>query len=146
MESARPTSADPVTLMSIAALCAVLGLALFNSRLVIEMSRVDFLVVTCFLGGWAATMTGRAIAKTWRPYWHVVFYMALLAAVVRWVHWALFQGTLRSLQYYLVDFVVVLACASLGYRLVRAYQMSTQYRWLYRRSGPFGWARATGNS
>jgi uncharacterized protein (DUF2249 family) len=26
-----------------------------------------------------------------------------------------------------------------GYRYTRATQMTTQYRWLYERNGPFGW-------
>ena len=28
-----------------------------------------FLLITVIMGGWAAWMTGRAIALTWRPFW-----------------------------------------------------------------------------
>jgi hypothetical protein len=33
-----------------------------------EVSIWQFLFVTCLLGGWAAWMTGKACASTWRPY------------------------------------------------------------------------------
>ena len=49
------------------------------------------------------------MALTWRPVWHVVAYLLLLAGVVRFIHIALFDGTLLSLHYYLVDAAVVLA-------------------------------------
>jgi hypothetical protein len=146
MDEATLRSSGLVALIACAALAGVVVLAIIHPPLIIELSTVDFVVVTCLLGGWAATMTGRAIASTWRPYWHVVFYAVMLALVVRWVHWALFQGTLNSLHYYLVDFVVLASLASLGYRTVRTYQMTTQYRWLYERRGPFGWARVSDNS
>lgn len=145
MDAASLRASGLQAIIALLALAGVLVLALIDPRAVIELSTVDFIVVTCLIGGWAATMTGRAIAGTWRPYWHVLFYSALLALVVRWIHWALFQGTLASLHYYLVDFVILAACASLGYRMVRTHQMTTQYRWLYRRSGPFAWTRATDN-
>jgi hypothetical protein len=98
-----------------------------------------FGLVTVMMGGWAAWMTGRAIAITWRPVWQCVAAMLLLAAVVRFFHYALFQGTLLSLHYYLVDAAVILAIGLLGYRYTRASQMTTQYSWLYERSGPLGW-------
>src|SRR5262245_26082728 len=124
MDAATLRSSGLIAVIACAALAAVVLLALFYPSAIIELSRVDFLVVTCLIGGWAATMTGRAIASTWRPYWHVLFYMALLALVVRWIHWALFQGTLASLHYLFVDFVVLASLASLGYRTVRTHQMT----------------------
>ena len=33
-----------------------------------EPSFLSFFIVTCLLGGWAAWMTGKACAQTWRPY------------------------------------------------------------------------------
>ena len=102
-----------------------------------------FLLVTVLMGGWAAWMTARGIARTWRPYWVCVLALLVLAAVVRFIHFALFEGTLLSLQYYVSDAVVVLIIGSLGYRYTRTRQMTTQYRWLYERTGPFSWrARA----
>ena len=100
-----------------------------------------FLLVTVLMGGAAAYVSGKAIAQTWRPFWHVPLYMLLLAAAVRFCHFALFGEPLLSARSYAVDFAVAFAAASLGYRLVRARQMATQYGWLFRRSGPLGWRR-----
>jgi len=105
-----------------------------------------FGLVTVLMGGWAAWMTGRAIALTWRPYWNLVLYLLLLAAVVRFIHYALFSGTLVSLHYYIVDAIVVLIIGSLGFRYYRARQITRQYRWLYERTGPFSWRERTAGS
>jgi hypothetical protein len=107
--------------------------------LVEEDSFGVFLLVTIALGGGAAYMSGRAIAATWRPWWHVTFYMLILASAVRFMHFALFEGTLLSPHYYLVDLTFCLLFGFLGYRITRAGQMSTQYRWLYRRTGALKW-------
>ena len=37
-----------------------------------------FILVTVVLGGGAAWLAGRAIALTWRPWWHVLLYMLIL--------------------------------------------------------------------
>ena len=105
-----------------------------------------FLLMTVFLGGGAAWLSGRAVAITWRPTWQVVGYTVLLTFAVRFLHFALFHGTLLSLHYFLVDFVILLAIASLGFRITRVGQMVTQYRWLYERSGPFAWKKRPGAS
>jgi hypothetical protein len=98
-----------------------------------------FGLVTVLMGGWAAWMTGRAMAITWRPYWGLVVYLLLLAGAVRFIHYALFEGTLLSLHYYTVDALVLLVIGSLGFRYHRARQMTTQYRWIYERTGVFTW-------
>jgi hypothetical protein len=98
-----------------------------------------FGLVTVVMGGWAAWMTGRAMALTWKPYWQLVLYLFILAGAVRFIHYALFEGTLLTLHYYLVDAVVLLVIGSLGFRYYRARQMATQYRWLYERTGLFSW-------
>ncbi len=98
-----------------------------------------FLILTVFLGGGAAWLTGRAIALTWRSYVQAVIYALLLAAAVRFLHFALGGGRLLALDRYALDLIVLLAAASLGFRHTRAWQMSTQYRWLYERSGPLSW-------
>ena len=100
-----------------------------------------FLLVSVLLGGGAAWLAGRAIAATWRPWWHVVFYMLILTLAVRFLHFALFEATLRSAHYYLVDLAVCLAFGFLGFRTTRATQMVTQYRWINVRSGAFSWCR-----
>ncbi|HEY7386340.1 MAG TPA: hypothetical protein VH743_21985 [Beijerinckiaceae bacterium] len=98
-----------------------------------------FGLVTVLMGGWAAWMTGRAMAITWQPYAVLAVYLLLLAAVVRFIHFALFHGTLLSIHYYVVDAAVILAIGSIGFRFTRARQMATQYRWLYERTGPLTW-------
>ena len=98
-----------------------------------------FLLVTVVMGGWAAWMTGRAVAKTWRPLATLAAYTLILGAAVRFIHFALFQGTLLSPRYYVVDTIFLALFAFAGWRRTRATQMTTQYRWLYERSGPFSW-------
>ena len=51
----------------------------------------------------------------------------------------LFGATLLSVYYYLVDTLVLVAAAYLGYRLRRTEQMTTQYSWIYERTGPLNW-------
>ena len=104
-----------------------------------------FVLVTCLMGGWAAWMTGRAMAITWQPYPLAVVYLLLLAGAVRFIHYALFEGTLLSLHYYLVDAAVVVLIGSVGFRYTRARQMTTQYRWLYERTGPLAWRERQGD-
>ena len=100
-----------------------------------------FILVTVILGGGAAALAGRAIAVTWRPWWQVVTYGLILGAVVRFFHYALFDGTLLSAHYYLVDSAVCLACGLAGFRAARAAQMVRQYGWLNEADGPLRWRR-----
>jgi hypothetical protein len=98
-----------------------------------------FLVLTVSIGGGAAFLAGRGLARSWKPFWRVYFYMALLAAAVRFFHYALFDGNLLSLYYYLVTYAVMLAAGVLGFRAMRTTQMVTQYRWLFERTSPLTW-------
>src|SRR5216683_6148051 len=82
-----------------------------------------FLLVSVLMGGGAAWLAGRAIAATWRPWWHVAFYMLILSLAVRFLHYALFEGKFLSLHYYLVDTMVCLGFGYLGFRLMRVGQM-----------------------
>src|SRR5215470_12238154 len=100
-----------------------------------------FLLVSVAMGGGAAWLSGRAIAATWRPWGQIVGYMAILGAAVRFIHFALFGGTLLSLHYYAVDVAVCLLFGFLGFRVTRARHMATQYRFLNVRTGPLSWAR-----
>ena len=100
-----------------------------------------FLLVTVLLGGGAAWLSGRAVALTWRPYWQVLWYVLLLACAVRFLHFALFEGTLLSLRYYLADLGVLVIFCTIGFRLTRVWQMTTQYPWLYERTNPFFWRK-----
>ncbi|HYC25782.1 MAG TPA: hypothetical protein VEC58_07075 [Roseiarcus sp.] len=94
-----------------------------------------FLLLTVVLGGAAAIASGRALAKTWSPAWLIAPYMAVLSAAVRFLHFALYQEELLSLQYYIVTLVIALAAAYGGYRAMRAGQMATQYSWAFEKAG-----------
>jgi hypothetical protein len=100
-----------------------------------------FLLVTIAMGGGAAWLSGRAIAATWRPWWHILPYMLILGAAVRFMHFALFEATLASLPHYLVDSAFCLLFGFLGFRVKRASQMATQYGFLNARTGLLSWAR-----
>ncbi|CAN5151118.1 hypothetical protein BH10PSE9_BH10PSE9_03030 [soil metagenome] len=105
--------------------------------------------VTCLLGGGAAWMAGRSAAGNWHSWPTLLFYMLLLGVAVRFIHHALFGGTMFSLHYYAADTVVLLIIGYLGFRFTRTAQMVTQYSWIYERSGPLSWrprAAAPANS
>ena len=98
-----------------------------------------FLGLTCVCGGGCAVMTGQALAATWRPMGLALPYAVLLAAAARFLAFALFGGTLLSLPAFLTDAAVLAAMTLASYRLTQARKMVSQYPWLYRRHGPFGW-------
>ncbi len=68
-----------------------------------------------------------------------VSYVAIIAAAVRFLHYALFGATLLSPQSFLVDFALLAVIALLAYRIRRARQMTEQYAWIFERSGPLTW-------
>jgi hypothetical protein len=120
--------------------------------LIAEKSFAAFFLVTVILGGGAAFLAGRALARAWKPFLRVVLYMLFLGVAVRFLHWGLFldatyaswremQGTLLSFHYYVVDTLVLIGMAALGYRLERARQMTTQYGWIYERTSPLTWRK-----
>ena len=106
-----------------------------------ENSLGVFLLVTVILGGGSAALAGRAIAATWRPWWQMIVYSFILGAVVRFFHYALFEGTLLTLQYYLLDTAVCLVFGLIGFRAARAVQMVRRYPWLNEPAGPLRWRR-----
>ncbi len=108
-----------------------------------EGSFATFLVLSLVLGGSAALVTGRSVARAWRPLPLALFYVLLLAAGVRFLHFAIGEGTLVAPDYYLVDVVIEGAAATFGYLSTRAGQMGRQYGWLYRRNGPVSWSRTS---
>ena len=67
--------------------------------------------------------------------------MLILGAAVRFIHFALFEGTLLSPQFYAVDTLVCLIFGFLGFRATRVGQMTTQYSWINARAGFMRWAR-----
>ncbi len=117
--------------------------------LIWEKSFWVFFFVTIVIGGGASLAMGRALALKWRPFRQVLIFACLLGLADRFLHWGLFldrpldiyKGTITSLHYYAVDTGVLIAFASIAYRVTQARQMTTQYRWLYRRTGPFTWVK-----
>lgn len=89
-----------------------------------------FILVTLFLGGGAAWMTGRAIALTWQSMAILVFYILLLAGAVRFIHFSLYGGELLSLIGYLRDAAVLLVVAFIAFNVTRRLQMRSQYGFL----------------
>lgn len=106
-----------------------------------EDSFLVFFFLTLLLGGGAAWRSGRAIALDWKPWWHAALWMLLLAAATRFLKYALFNGTLLSLHFYLVDAACLIAMAALGHRVTRARRMQHQYGWLFERTSPVTWRR-----
>jgi hypothetical protein len=102
-----------------------------------------FVLLTLVIGGGAAWRTGQAVAQNWGELWPVVAYTALLAAGIRFLHFALFGGLLLSLPSYLVDFAILAVIAIVGYRVRRARHMTEQYGWMFERSGPLTWRDRT---
>ena len=98
-----------------------------------------FVVLTLILGGAAAWATGRAIASTWRPFAQVPAYLVPLTAAIRFLHYALFAEQLTSFPLFVVAYVILFAFAFGGFRRRRSQQMTTQYSWVFRAAGPFGW-------
>ena len=100
-----------------------------------------FIGVTFVLSGFAAYMTGQALAATWRPVRQVFLYGLLLGLADRFLTWALFQGELLLLTGYLIDTAVIIGIALLAYRMTLAHRMTAQYPWIYERAGPFTWRK-----
>lgn len=92
------------------------------------MISMEFIILTVCLGGGAAWMTGRAIARAWQGYLRLGFYILLLACAVRFLHFALFHGTLLSATGFLIDFATLMAIAMAGRISTRMRQMASQYR------------------
>jgi hypothetical protein len=116
-------------------------LSFISGLLYEEDSLGVFLMVTAVLGGGAAALAGRAVALTWRPWWQVVGYMLMLGTAVRFIHFALFEGTLVSIHYYTVDTLVCMAFGFAGFQAARARRMVAQYPWINEPDGRLRWRR-----
>ena len=97
------------------------------------------ILVTGVLGGGAAALLGRAIARDWRPPWQAALAALPLAAAARFIHFALFQGELLSAPSYGCDAVIFCIVGLIAWRVTRVTQMVRQYPWLYTRAGPLAW-------
>ena len=94
-----------------------------------------FLALAC----WAAWMTGRAIAGTWRSFVSCFLYSIPLAMFVRFIHFAMFEGPFINVRYFVVDLIVLAIIVVIAFRYTRTGQMVTQYNWLYERASPLSW-------
>ena len=108
-----------------------------------DYAAMVFIVLTLMLGGSMAFASGRAIALTWRPFAQVLVYMLPLSAMIRFLHYALFQEELGSLFFFAVTFVLLSAFAVAGYQSTRAGQMVRQYPFAFARVGRFGWRNSS---
>jgi hypothetical protein len=100
-----------------------------------------FVLVTLILGGGAATLAGRAIAGTWRPWWQVVAYGFVLGGAVRFKPGCVCVYMFLSAQDSVVDLIIFIHSRFLGLSAARASQMITQYGWLNESEGPMRWRR-----
>ncbi|HJN22588.1 MAG TPA: hypothetical protein QF509_01535 [Rhodospirillales bacterium] len=100
-----------------------------------------FCIITVAVMGFAAYMTGQALARTWRSLLQLSIYCALLGLADRFLVFALFEGTLSSLAGYLADTLLLSAVALYAFQRTRARKMVTQYHWLYERAGLFAWRK-----
>ena len=100
---------------------------------------IRFLVM--LIGFWTAWRAGRAAADGWSDYPVVVVYSLLLGVMMRFLHYALFQGPFISPFYYVIDVALLLVFASIGFRMKCTNQMVNNYYWLYERSSAFSWKK-----
>src|SRR6266700_3390255 len=100
-----------------------------------------FILATVLMCGGASWLAGRAIALGWQPWWRVVLPMLLLGLAVRFIHFAVFRGTLLSLALYLLDAAVCLGVGLLSFRVARVGQMVTRYGWINEPANLIGWRR-----
>ena len=106
---------------------------------VTSVSLLVFLVLTVVLIGGAALLTGRALARAWRPIWQVVLSCLGLGLVDRFFVYALFEGSLVSVSGYMFDTLVVMGIGILSYRIVHVSVVVRQYPWLFDRSSLFSY-------
>ena len=86
-----------------------------------------FLLVSVVMGGGTAYVSGKAVAQTWRPFWHAIWYALVLGLAVRFIHFALYQEVMLSAKNYIVDCALLLAATAAGFRVTRQRQMQDQY-------------------
>ena len=95
------------------------------------------------LMGFAAFMTGQAVAATWKPVWQLLPYGLLLALAARFLLFALFDGELLSLSGFLIDLILMTAVGLFAWRITYVRKVVSQYPWLYRRKGILGYQSGT---
>ena len=89
------------------------------------------------LFGFAAFLTGQALANGWQPLWKAVPYGILIGLGNRFLVFALFGGELLSFTGLVIASVVLVALTAASHRLIQARKMVSQYPWLYESEGLF---------
>jgi hypothetical protein len=105
-----------------------------------------FVGLTGILIGFAAALTGQAVADTWRPRWQVGLSALGLALVARFLDFSLFGGRLLSLPAFLMAWAWLATVGLTAWQITLAHNMVRQYPWLYERAGVFGWRRRNGSA
>jgi len=105
-----------------------------------------YLGLTCIVVGFAAYMTGQALAQTWKPAWHLAIYILLLGFADRFLTFSLFDGELLLLSGFIIDTLSLMAIGYFSFFSNRAKATVKQYPWLYERSGLFGLRNIAQNS
>jgi len=100
---------------------------------------VDVVLMSVVIGGACAALTGRAMARAWHSRLYAALAMVPLGAAIRFLHYALYDGTLLSWPAYIADTVFLIVVALFAWQATRARQMVRQYYWLYVPRGPLGW-------
>lgn len=90
----------------------------------------------CMLAAW---QIGKSVATDWKSLWTVLIFSLLLGCGARFLHFALYQAPFISLSRYIVDTLVLLIVAYVGFRFTRTNMMTRQYHWLYEKASPISW-------
>jgi hypothetical protein len=98
-------------------------------------------VIGMLIGFWTAWRAGKSAAEGWKNEVNVVIYTLMLAVAIRFIHHALFDGPMLSLQYYVIDCIVLMVFSMAGFRFTRANQMANNYYWLYEKTSVFSWKK-----
>lgn len=98
-------------------------------------------VLVVLLGFWTAWRAGKSVADGWGEYPMVVVYVLLLGVVMRFLHYSLFAGPMLNGFYYLIDVILLLVLATVGFRMRRTSQMVDRYYWLYERTSAFSYKK-----
>lgn len=104
-----------------------------------ESSAWPFLILTAAFGGWCARIVGRSLASGWRPAYLLPLALLPLVFGIRFLHYALYEATLLSMQYFLADYSICACFAAWGYLTRRSELMSRLYPFLFRRYGLIAW-------
>lgn len=98
-----------------------------------------YFTVAFVVAGFAAWMTGAAVASTWKPVFQVVAYCILLAFACRFLIFALYEGKLLSLSGIVIDAAILNTYGLIAFRISRVKTMVNQYPWLYERTSPWSY-------